>query len=175
MAITDNFIDEEHDDDLTREEADDSELVKRLRGQLKSANKRGKRVDELEGEIRTLKGGQMLSKANLTKGGEAVTLSDRQRQTLLREVDGDVTPEALRDAAVELGWAEPAVDPAAAEVAEQQEIANATKGATPKGAGEITPDVAAAWPMERRRDFIKQHPSEWERLKKGETVSGVTF
>lgn len=172
MAITDIDDDlDEHDDDLTRESPDDTDLVRKLRSQLKTTGKRARKADELEKENRTLKGEQMLAKAGLTKGGEPVSLSDRQKQTLLREVGDTVTPEALLEAAVELGWAEKAEDPVQQEIDKQDQMSRDAKGAAPKSAGEITPEQAGEWNPQRLREFRRAHPAEFEALKRGETVT----
>lgn len=165
--LHDDDIDEQ-DDELTRETADDSELVRNLRRQLKTANKRAKTADELEQENRALKGERLLDQAGLKD------LTERQRKALLREVD-ELTPDALHAAAVDLGWAQPEDDPAEREIAEQKAIVDATRGAAPKGATQITPAEAAAWSPDRRLEFRKQHPAEFKALQSGQTVTGISF
>lgn len=170
--MSDLYVDddtEQHDDDLTVEREDDTPLIRKLRRDLKAAQRKGKRVDDLESKVRTLEGAQTLASAGLDK------LTERQRQTLLREVGDEVTTEKLREAAIELGWAEAEPDPAEADVDEHDAISRAGKGAQGKGSSEITPQAAASWDHQRRREFMKQHPAEWDALKKGETVRGVTF
>lgn len=175
MSVTDTDLEQHDDDELTRESDDDSELVRNLRRKLKDQGKRAKRADELEKENRTLKGEQMLAKAGLTRNGEPMQLSDRQKQTLLREVGDDVTPDALREAAVDLFSADRQADPVEEEIEKQNAISQAGRGADAKGrAGEITPEQAAQWDPQRIREFRRAHPAEFEALKRGETVVGTT-
>lgn len=169
--LSDTFVDDDqqHDDDLEIDHPDDSDLLRTLRKQLRAANKKGKRVDELETKVRTLEGERLISTAGLGN------LTDRQRQMLLREVGDEITVEKLKEAAVELGWAEAEPDPGEQQIDEHTAISNAGRGAQGKGGSEISPETVSSWDEQRRRDFRKQHPAEWESLKRGETVRGITF
>lgn len=170
MTITehDDDIEETDEDDLTRGQDDDSELVQKLRRQLKEKSKIARKAGDLEKENRTLKGERTLTEAGLSE------LTDRQKQTLLREVS-EITAESLRDAAVELGWAQPEDDPKEREIAEQKAISADTRGAQPKGSTEITPQMVTQWTADRRRAFRNQHPDAFKALMRGESVSGITF
>lgn len=170
MSFTDLDDDLDDVDDLTAEQADDSDLVRRLRRQLKQANKRSKKADELEAQIRTLAGEREIAKAGLDG------LTERQQKTLLREVDGDVTADKLKEAAAEL-WPDRFAeqDPAEAEIDEHEAISQAGRGVQGKGGTEITPADFASWDVQRQRAFIKQHPDKVDALKKGEIVRGLTF
>jgi hypothetical protein len=104
-------------------------------------------------------------------------LDEFRRGAVLKVHEGDLTGEALRDTAVKLGYAEPLAPPppTAAEqsAAAQQQIAQATAGADAGASGVINPETVAEWGMERRIRFMKDHPNEWEALKRGEQVTGI--
>lgn len=129
MTMTDPDL---HDDDLDLDDddtGDDSPLVKKLRRQLKAANKKAAQVDELNAKVTQLEQGNVVRSADLkTPDGKA--LSDKQVSALLKVHDGELTPEALRATAVDLGFAappEPAVPPE--ELDTHQRVAEASAGA----------------------------------------------
>ena len=53
-----------------------------------------------------------------------------------------------------------------------EEMAN---GGTPPSNGVITPATVAPWSTERKMRFSKDHPREWEALKRGEEVTGISL
>lgn len=168
--MSDTYVDDDlEDDDLLNETDQDTDLVRRLRRQLKTASKKAKTADDLEAENRTLKGERLIAQAGLDN------LTERQRQALLREVGDEIDADKLRAAAVDLGWAEDQPDPAEQDVDEHTAISDAGRGAQGKGVTEITPAVVASWDMTRKRAFMKSHPDAWEALKRGETVRGISF
>ena len=112
-----------------------------------------------------------------------LNLDAKKTEALLKIHTGEITPEALRQTAVDYGWAEPAVDPnagrqqAADESAEgQQQIADASNGAgqSPTG-GTITPDAVSDWPVDKWARFMKQYPEATQQLLQGNEVSGIAF
>lgn len=166
----DDDILEEHRD-LVEEAEDDTELVRKLRSQLKGASRRARDRDTLAEENRTLKTSGLIAAAGLSD------LDEVKRETLSEWAakQTDINADGLHDRAVALGWAEAKPDPADAEIEEQRQIAAAVKGVTGGGKAEITPEQASEWDPKRQREFRTAHPAEWARLLKGETVTGITF
>lgn len=112
---------DEHDepDDLDENE---SSVIRELR-------KRAKRVDEAESETATLRTENAILKAGLTD------LSEARQKALLAAHSGDMTPEAIRETAVDLGFAEAPKPPdpqvPAEEQAAHQRAQEAANGAEP--------------------------------------------
>lgn len=165
--------DTEHDDDLDLElddldPADDTPLVRKLRAQLKKA---GKQNRDLTSKVQSYERTDAIREAGLN-------LTARQLKVLAREHEGDITPEALKATAEELGWTVP--DPEAeetdAELDAIEQTTQAASGAKPKAAGStISVEEAASWPVDKQQRFMKQHPDAWEALKRGEEVRGIVF
>ena len=81
---------DEYDDEIEdrQEPPEETPLVKRLRQQ----------ADEASSKAKALETENAVLKAGLTD------LSDKQRKALLATHDGEMTPEALRSAAIDLGF-----------------------------------------------------------------------
>lgn len=156
---------------LAEEQDDDSDLVRTLRRQIKATTKHARDRDDLASE------NQKLKLDGIVRDADLGALNEHQRETLAdwAAKQSDVSPEALHERAVALGWAEAKPDPAAQEIETHGQIATAAAGASPKGGHEITPQDAAGWDPQKRREFLKQHPDAYKRLQAGETVAGVTF
>ena len=60
------------------------------------------------------------------------------------------------------------------ELQELDQINNLAEGADTPRSGVITPSIASEWPVDRMRRFMASNPVEWEQLKRGNEVSGVT-
>lgn len=162
---------DELDDDLEEETDDDSPLVKKLRSQLKESSKKAKRADELETEL-----GDYKRKDAIT--GAGLKLNDRQVKALLAAHDGEVTAEGLKATAIELGFAQKSQEDEELEedLAAQERIAAAAAGGgQAPGATVLTPADVAQWPVDKTMRFRQQHPVEFEALKRGEEVTGITF
>lgn len=109
------------DDDLD----DGTPLVRKLRRDLKEASKRAQRVDELETRLAAYESEQAVRAANLDG------LNERQMKALLATHEGDMTPDAIRQTAVDLGFAQPPEPAVTAEgQAAHERIAAATAGGT---------------------------------------------
>jgi len=132
---TDDF-----DDDDEGETEPEPNLVKQLRNQLKDANKRAKEVDDARAENSKLKREFAIRDAGLS-------LNERQREAFEKSYSGDLSSEAVRSYAVDLGWAQPTqaeqeVDSA---LEGQERIARASQGSTTAtGADEYLEKIKAA-------------------------------
>lgn len=86
--------------------------------------------------------------------------------------DGDLTAEAIRAAAAEVGLVE--VETADDAELEEQDgldrIAAASKGATPTSVASVTPATYADWPRDKRLAFRQRHPDLVGALERGESV-----
>lgn len=169
--MTDTTLDYDELERLTTETDDDDDLVRKLRRIAKTAGKRSKDRDDLAAENQKLKLDGLIGSA------EIGDLNEFQRETLAEWAgrQDSVTPEVIHERAVALGWAEAKPDPAADDLDAHDDIADATRGAPAKGAHQITPADAAGWGPQKLREFRTKHPDAFERLKAGETVSGITF
>jgi hypothetical protein len=161
------------DDEYADDSDDDSNLVKRLRGELRKAQKAAKTGRDTETERDTLRRELAVYKAGLD-------LKPRQVAALFAAHEGDdMSPEALRATAVDLGWVEPEQDgddeQATEAAAGHERISAAANGASPVQAGAITPGDVVQWGVDKARRFMDEHPAHWESLKRGETVTGVPF
>jgi hypothetical protein len=130
------MLEDDYDEDQPDED-EESPVVRDLR-------KKASKADKVEREAQELRTENALLKANLG------TLSERQRKAILATHDGDLTPEALKATALDLGFIE-AEAPAPAQVpedeqAEHQRAAEATSAAPASEATVTTLDdkIAAA-------------------------------
>lgn len=169
--MTDTTLDYDELEQLSTPTDDDTDLVRTLRGRLKAAGKRAKDRDDLASENQKLKLSGLMQAAGL---GD---LNEHQRETLAEWAgrQADLTAEQIHERAVALGWAEAKPDPADDEIAEHDAITAATSGAPAKGAHQITPEDARSWTPDQLREFKRQHPGAFEKLKRGETVTGIAF
>lgn len=164
-------------DDLEDEDDDDQEQQQRRENaDIKQLRKQARRATQLEAEIAEMRRERALEKAGLqTPDGK--DLSERQLKALLATHEGDMTAEALRATAVELGFAAPAAEQQqqADDFAAQQRVTTAAAGGTSAPTGVITPADAEQWSTERLLRFRQQFPQQFEALKRGEEVVGVAF
>lgn len=106
--------DQDDDDDVEEpQNQQEPNLVKQLRGQLKEATKRAKQADELQTKLTSIERKSAFQDAGLT-------LNDKQRQALEAIHQGDWSADAVRQTAVEMGWAQP--------TEQQQEVSKAISG-----------------------------------------------
>lgn len=114
---------EPYDDD-TYDEQDDEQPrhVTLSRDQIRSLERDAKEARQLRSQIAEMQRAQVLS-------GLGVDLTDRQSKALLATVEGDLTVEAARAAAEELGFIKPApTSEAAAEAAALDRMSEASNG-----------------------------------------------
>jgi hypothetical protein len=169
LSTTDDLDLHDDTDDDSTDDGDGNALIRKLRTQLKAANKRASRVDDLESEVSTLKRREQVRKAGLD-------LTDAQLAALAKVHDGDDTPEALKATAVALGWAtdeggdeqQAQVDQAAAT---QQRISAAQNGATAASNSVLKPEEVNGWATDRLMALNDKHPEIFEALMRGETVA----
>lgn len=128
------------DDQQTDEQRDQAGLTPAERRILQQ---KADRAEQLEAE---LKGVQF----QLGIRDAGLELNDRQRQLLMNAHEGERTPEAIRQTAVDLGWAEKAPvapDVPADELAAHQRMTDASSGASTRHTtpeAEIDARLAAA-------------------------------
>lgn len=170
-----------HDDDLELDETDlepregetETDLVKRLRGQLKTQGKELKTLRPLKEKVAEIELGNNLKAAfdeEETKG-----LSEAKKTAVLAVAGDDKSPEALRKAAVELGYVEPRVDPLEQELEAHERVENAGAGARSSAATKLDGKTVGEWPMDKQLRFKAQHPDAWDQILRGEAVTGITF
>jgi hypothetical protein len=146
-------------------------LVKDLRDQLKESKKDAKRTAEVEAELAGYKRGEAIKVAGLEN------LSEKQRKAIEAIHDGEWTSDALRATALDLGYAEKTEEELQLDddLAAQGRITEAAAGGGAGNSSVITPADVADWPMDKSMRFMQKHPQEWELLKRGEEIVGVTF
>jgi hypothetical protein len=131
---------------------------------LRELRQKAKKYDSLLEENQNLK-------RNLAFTGLA--LPENPMSQLFRDkYDGDLTPEAVKAAAMKYGLIEAEQDPLADELQAQQRMADAANGAQPRPS-QMTPEDVQEWPADRLMRFAKKYPDQWEALKRGEPVTGV--
>jgi hypothetical protein len=135
-------------------------LVKGLRGNVDKATRQRDQAREEAKQART--------ELALFKSGLA-DLPDIQREAVLKMHTGEITPDALGQTAVALGFAQPPppAPPTPQEVSAQtqQNIAELTAGAGTANTGVLTMDEVVSWGVDRMRAFMKEHPEDWEAMK----------
>lgn len=156
--------------ELDDDDPDNTPLVKKLRSQLRSAQKDLKELSDLREENGKLKTSAVIKEAGLDLKPSQVTA------LLAAHGDKELTPDLLHETAVDLNWAEPKEDVPAEDLEATDRIAAATNGAATGRAatGSLTVADAASWPIDKQTRFMQQHPDKWEALKRGEPVQGVT-
>lgn len=164
-------LDDDFDlDDLDTEKPDDTDLVRDLRRQLRSKSKEVNRLKAVEEEASALKREKAFRDAKIDG------LTERQMKVLANEHDGDMTPEALRQTAIELGFVnDEEGDQLANDLTEHEQIDSASSGSrAPKG-GVITPTMVREWGTDKILKFRAEFPDAFEQIKRGEEVHGITF
>jgi hypothetical protein len=96
-------------------------------------------------------------------------LSPKQVKGLFAAHEGDITPDALKATAIELGFAEPPEDEESEGDREArtaaQDVQRATAGASPPGGGALlTAQQVNGWTQEKMLRFRSQHPQAWDAL-----------
>lgn len=152
---------EVQEQDAGQEEQDEAGFVrgvrfddfKGLRAKAHSADKALKDLAAAQNEIAVLKTG--------------LSLSPKQVKALFAAHEGEITSEALKATAVDLGFAEaeeeeePAEERATRETAQQ--VQRTVAGATPHGKGAtLTAADLEGWTQEKQMRFRAQHPEHWQ-------------
>lgn len=145
------------DDDLNR--LREATAATPLRQELKAANQRAK---TLEGKLAKA----TFQTLGINASPDALRLPDD-----LDVTDVDKVREWARG--VNLIPSEPEVPAEEFEAQERAEQAAAT--GTPAKGGQITPADAASWSTEKWVRFTRQHPDAADSIKRGVTVTGITF
>lgn len=157
---------------------DDSDLVKRLRTQVKNLTKKVSTGDKaLTARAEKAERELLVHKAGLAD------LSDSRVTALLAAIgDGDVTPESVQHQAVEFGWLSPdqvtatpsgeVTDEARASAEAQARMSQHAAGAQAPGqSGVLKAADVAEWTHEQRQAFIAAHKEDYERLMRGEEIA----
>ena len=177
MAKLDDLIEELRDQGRDS----DADELEQLRGS--SLRKKAAKADEYEGKVRELQAQleemQLAPKREAALRAYGVALEDLRpaEREVLSSLKGELTAEAIGELVEKYGL--PIVEehqeqderpPAAAQVAQVARKAGRT-GQAPV----ITPEDVGTWSTEKLLRLKEQHPEEFEALKRGETVSGITF
>jgi hypothetical protein len=115
-----------YDDDIDDDSNDgrvtlSRQQIRQMEKDAKEARKAREEADSLRRELA------------FTRAGVG-DLTERQQKALFATIDGDITPDAVRTAAEELGFAKPAADTAeSAEQQQMQDMAQASAGAQEPG------------------------------------------
>lgn len=137
------------------------EDLRKLRKLAKKSGDHAAEVGRLQREVAVLKAG--------------LSLKPSQLKALWSVHEGELTPEALKATASDLGFVEAeeeetAEDTQAREAAQQ--VQRATAGATPPGKSALlSPKDVEGWSQEKQMRFLRKHRDEWEALKRQETVT----
>lgn len=175
MSQTQHFgdgIDDDDDDD----QGQGQQQAPRDNPDIRQLRKDAKRAKQLEAELADIRRERALEKAGL-KRPDGSDLSERQLKALLATHEGDMTADTLRATAIELGFAAPSEEQQQLDedLAAQQRVAAAAAGGHAVATGVITPADVEQWSTERIVRFRQQYPQQFEALKRGEEVVGVSF
>lgn len=164
------------DDDEEDDEPQGGQQQRRENADLRQLRKDAKRAKQLENELAELRRERALEKAGL-KTAAGNDLSERQIKALLATHEGEMTAEALRATAADLGFVPLSAEEQqlAADLGAQERIAAAAAGGAPAPTGVVTPTDVEEWSTEKILRFRQKYPEEFEALKRGEEVVGVSF
>lgn len=159
------------DDDLTVDDLtgsdEESEKPNFLRDKAEKAIKQRDQAREDAKKART--------ELALIKSGLDTLPAERQ-EALLTVHKGDITPDGLQQTAVQMGWAQAPAPPEPTQeqqvVAAQQEMSSATQDAT-STSSVLTLSEITSWGVNRQADWMREHPEEWEALKRSD--GGMTY
>lgn len=127
--MTEPYGYDENDTDDGNDDGQQERYVQLTRQQIRALERDAKSNRKTSDENAALRRELAFAKAG-------VDFSERQQKALLATIEGDLTPEAIREAATELGFAAPApVDPAA-----QAEATALTRMAQPAPGSADSPD-----------------------------------
>ena len=182
MGKLEDLIDELREDG--RE--DDAEELEKLKGsnlrkRAGNAEKLEQEVAQLKAENESLKSAPKRQKAFEDYGVDLENLTKAERK-VIEEYDGELTEEAIGDLVEEFelptteGNASEGEKGSETPAAEKVAQAARKSGERSKGgkAPQITPDDAADWSTDKAMLFQQEHPDEWEALKRGESIAGMT-
>jgi len=167
-----SMSDDDLDLDLDLEDEEDEQPKqngpKQLREALRRARERAKQADEFQQKAERLERELAVSRAGLSDLGEKRTAA------LLKVHEGDLTPEALKQTAADLGFItieedEPDKGEQAAEA--HARASSAAQRAGQAASGQLNAQVLANWSHEKKAAFLKEFPREWEALKRGDQVT----
>lgn len=151
-------MDTDQDEDLEgAEQPDESGKVAIKLEDLRKLRKSAKRSDAHAGEVEGLKREVAVLRAGLN-------LKPQQLKALWSVHEGEMTPEALKQTAGDLGFVE--IEEETEEDTQAREAATAiqraTAGATPPGKSALlTAESLTGWTQEKQMRFRVQHPQEW--------------
>lgn len=161
--------------EIEEAEAIAPEWLDRLREASKGSPLRKERDDAIEradrAEARTKEMETATLASTLSTLGVKVKLDNLRLPDDLEVSD----PEKVKEWAVEAGLVEAAPDVPNDEIEGHEAIATASVGADGLRAGVLTPTTVAGWTHEAKREFMRDHPQQWEALKRGEEVSDLAL
>lgn len=119
-----------YDDDTTDDgddEGQDQRYVRLPREQIRSMEKKSKAYEKAQQELESMRREITLSKLG-------ADLTERQQKALFASIDGDITAESVREAAVDLGFVQPPANtPQGDEAAALTRMSQASAGAQDPG------------------------------------------
>lgn len=119
--------DEDPQNDLDDNDSGE-QRVNLTRAQIRTLERDAKQARKAQDEL-----AQMRRELALSRAGVA-DLTERQQRALLASIDGDVTADSVREAAVDLGFVQPPpTAPAAEEQQAMERMSQASAGATDPG------------------------------------------
>lgn len=152
-------MDTEQDEDLEQDQPDDNgrvalkvEDLRKLRKLAKKSGDHAAEVDGLKREVAILKTG--------------LNLKPAQIKALWSVHEGEMTPDALKATASDLGFVELEEEESETDAEARsaaQQVQRATAGATPPGKSALlTADNVKGWSQQDQRTFRNRHPELWE-------------
>lgn len=134
--------------------------------------------EDLQKRLKSLEQGPKVEEAFRKAGVDFEALRPADREVITRTAVEDLNDQAVADLiakyelpVVEGNEEQGDEEPAAAGVvsAARQAPQGQASGTT------LKPEDVAEWPVDKLQRLLKQHPEEFESLKRGETVTGIAF
>jgi hypothetical protein len=144
-------------------EADEQGFVRGVRfADFKAMRDKSHRADKAEKDLAA-------AQQRIAVLETGLKLSPKQVKGLFAAHEGEITPDALKATAIELGFAEPPEDEESEGDREArtaaQDVQRATAGASPPGGGALlTAQQVNGWTQEKMLRFRSQHPQAWDAL-----------
>lgn len=161
---------------------DDVDELEKLRGS--SLRKQAERASELEAKVAKLEGELAETKAAparetaLREYGVDIDSLSKAEKAIINGLKGELSAEAIAklvedyDLPVAQGdGADGAEEPPAAQRVAQH--GNDAQRGTRAGGAVLTAEAVTAWPADKTRRFMTEHPEAYEALLRGETVTGI--
>lgn len=160
----DDLVDDDDDPDLN-DDPDDNSVIRKLRKDARDGKAAVRENATLKAENATLKNEKLMRQAGLD------SLSEKKQRAILGDIEGEVTVDALKASAIDLGYLEAKEEDDDDEAQQQMADAAATTNAGQhKAQDTMTAADFAKLDMKAKKDFIQRNPEKFEALKRGESV-----